>query len=453
MQTRSRTSIPIIGQLIESLAGDVLPTIIEVLRVYFFHHVIKKSSQKDSIKTVVEEVLEIWSKVSIPICLTKNAVRKLQAHLATYRNIIRNTKRCSATQRDREAQFRISITHLFDISQINSFDLIDREDELFLEDQRMNREFVLTQIHQTTNRKADRESIKPTRLEKEANDSGRCAFSELITENEVDSLTLSLSQLSSHDGSIVSHQDLDLHSDDFSCSAEQTYNRQVKRTKTSSADSLLSEDVSMALNRTNISNAKAVHVLSAVAVNRGINNLDDVSLSISTVRRWRISHRNRRATSEKSDFKCKEPLVLHSHGKLLPALSGTPNKEDRIAVILSGQGVEKLLGVPRIDSGKAALIAKVCYSMVDEWNFQNNIVGLSFDTTAVNTGMKSYACVTLERKLGKNLIWLACRHHVFEIICRSVFTTAFGSTDGPSVTLFKRFKAFWHNIDQHNYTA
>ena len=132
MQTRSRTSMPIISQPIESFAGDVLLTIIEVLRVYFFHHVIKKSSQKDSIKTEVEEVLEIWSEVSIPVCLAKNAVRKLQAHLATYRNIIRNTQKCSATQRDREAQFRIAITYLFDISQINSFDSIDRENELFL---------------------------------------------------------------------------------------------------------------------------------------------------------------------------------------------------------------------------------------------------------------------------------------------------------------------------------
>ena len=309
-----------------------------------------------------------------------------------------------------------------------------------MDDQRINREFVLTQIHQTTNKKADRESIKPAKLEKEANDSDQCAVSELITENEVDSLTLPLSQLSSHDGSIVSHRDLDLHSCDFSCSAEQTYDRQGKRTKTSSADSLLSEDVSMALDRTNISNAKVVNVLAAVAVNRGINNLDGVSLSVRTVRRSRIPHRNKKATAKKSDFKCKEPLVLHFNGKLLPAHSGTSNKEDRIAVVVSGQGVEKLLGVPRIDSDTAALIAEVCYSMVDKWNLQNNNVGLSFDTTAVNTGMKNGACVTLEQKLGKNLIGLACRHHVFEIICGSVFTTVFGPTDGPSVTLFKRFK-------------
>lgn len=48
----------------------------------------------------------------------------------------------------------------------------------------------------------------------------------------------------------------------------------------------------------------------------------------------------------------------------------------------------------------------------------------------------------LEQKMKKK--------HVMEIICRDVFKVVFGSTEGPNVTLFKKFQN-WPNIDRSDY--
>jgi len=57
------------------------------------------------------------------------------------------------------------------------------------------------------------------------------------------------------------------------------------------------------------------------------------------------------------------------------------------------------------------------------------------------------ACVLLEQLLEKDLLYLPCRHHISEVILKSVFDVKFGSTSGPNVVIFKRFKEYWSKID------
>jgi len=68
------------------------------------------------------------------------------------------------------------------------------------------------------------------------------------------------------------------------------------------------------------------------------------------------------------------------------------------------------------------------------------VAALSFDTTATNTGRRNGTCVLLEQKLGKDLLYLACRHYVIELILAAAFKTTMGASSGPEVSLFKRFK-------------
>lgn len=69
-----------------------------------------------------------------------------------------------------------------------------------------------------------------------------------------------------------------------------------------------------------------------------------------------------------------------------------------------------------------------------------------FDTTASYFGRLKGACVLLERKLGRNVLFLACRHHIFEIMLQAVFIEAkFAPSSGPDVALFKRFVNNWKN--------
>jgi hypothetical protein len=55
---------------------------------------------------------------------------------------------------------------------------------------------------------------------------------------------------------------------------------------------------------------------------------------------------------------------------------------------------------------------------------------MSFDTTSSNTGATNGAAVILERMLNKQLLHLACRHHVLELIAEAVFSTVFEKSTG-----------------------
>ena len=59
----------------------------------------------------------------------------------------------------------------------------------------------------------------------------------------------------------------------------------------------------------------------------------------------------------------------------------------------------------------------------------------------------------IEKRLGKNLLNLACRHHVMELIAKKAFEECFGTTTAPEVLLFKRFKEWLCKADQSRFLA
>lgn len=58
-------------------------------------------------------------------------------------------------------------------------------------------------------------------------------------------------------------------------------------------------------------------------------------------------------------------------------------------------------------------------------------------------------CTLLEQALGRELVWIACHHHVFELVLSGVFkVTIMGRTSGPEIGLFKRFQKLWPSINK-----
>lgn len=55
----------------------------------------------------------------------------------------------------------------------------------------------------------------------------------------------------------------------------------------------------------------------------------------------------------------------------------------------------------------------------------------------------SAAAVFFEHFLDRSLLYLPCRHHVFELILRLVFETKILATTNPNISLFERFKKGW----------
>ena len=78
--------------------------------------------------------------------------------------------------------------------------------------------------------------------------------------------------------------------------------------------------------------------------------------------------------------------------------------------------MEQLLSVPKLVNGTGEEISNAVVTMIQEWRVESQVKAMCFDTTASNTGRRIGACGVIETKLDKNLLHLACRHHVYEIV-------------------------------------
>lgn len=114
--------------------------------------------------------------------------------------------------------------------------------------------------------------------------------------------------------------------------------------------------------------------------------------------------------------------------------------------------MEKLLGIPKIENSSGENIADATLNFLRHWALDGLVEIVSFDTTATNTGINNGAAYLLEKKLERKLLFLPCRHHISELLVRSVFELNFGKTSGPEVLLFNRFAKYWKNIAATNFT-
>lgn len=85
---------------------------------------------------------------------------------------------------------------------------------------------------------------------------------------------------------------------------------------------------------------------------------------------------------------------------------------------------------------------------------RDGIKGLCFDTAASNTGVYSGTCILVENAIGRELLNLACRQHVSELMLKKVFELNDISKSPVTVMeLFSRFKDFWPQIMKSEYST
>ncbi|GBM77262.1 hypothetical protein AVEN_109488-1 [Araneus ventricosus] len=133
-----------------------------------------------------------------------------------------------------------------------------------------------------------------------------------------------------------------------------------------------------------------------------------------------------------TEFKPDYPLVFHWDGKLLPESFGL-GKVEQLPAYVSGNGTEKILGVPKLSGGGTGQnIAKSVFTLLKQWSVEEKIQALSFDTS-VNAGRLQGAYINLERHVGHELLWLACCHHIVELILAKVYTVCFEPSCSPEI--------------------
>lgn len=163
---------------------------------------------------------------------------------------------------------------------------------------------------------------------------------------------------------------------------------------------------------------------------------------------YAVADRARRKTGKiiadkvKSQWQVPDLITLHWDSKLMPRLTDANIVVERLAVVVGDSDQLKLLGVPQYEPGTdqstGELVSKATCELLQEWKCVDNVVNMTFDTTASNTGHISAACISIQEKLDRSLLWSGCRHHVGELIITHIFNDLkIEVSKSPNVTLFK----------------
>ena len=433
----------LLGNPISELSTARLPRALDVLRLFQFHHVTKGKTVQNSYKMTCDAVIAVWDRAAIPTQRIDSCIRKLSKLHDNYLALKKNRTRQRESDRIKEDIFKGDLEELFDVASKDAMtEIRNEEDREFLRMQRLD--VFSCSIAGADLQTAAKEARKRQREEKKS--LAKVKYSErqagAMHENEA---VGDLSSLSSHESEA---EDEYVPSTSPAAMTASSTSLGTKKSK----NIFQSLEVTGALDRVNLPDRGVVFVAGAVARALG-HDVSEITLSRSSVRRSRIEGRKKAAAAEERECSLMGPLLLHWDGKLLPDVDGSKTTVDRIAIIVTGNGQEKLLEIPKIATGTGESQAKACVDAVAKWNLCSHVKGLVFDTTASNTGLHKGACTRIEEALGVELVWIACRHHVMEVVLSNVFTSLFGATDGPSTALFKRFQKSWPSINKDAYDA
>lgn len=237
--------------------------------------------------------------------------------------------------------------------------------------------------------------------------------------------------------------------DTISDSDSETCSNYVPKIKKQTKSTLTPQLVT-SIDHAGLSNAKAASVVLATA-HFLKQDAAKVPVSSSTIYRQRRKIRHEIAEDIKKTF-CEDLsntfLVLHWDGKILPKWHTVDGNSDKLAVVVSNGKSTKVLGVAELERGTSNEQFSAIEKQLKEWNIEEHIKGISFDTTSVNTGHKSGTCQKLREKYNGNILTLACRHHILEILISAIYSAAMKEqTRSPDISLFVRFRSQWNQIN------
>jgi len=435
--TRKQTEVWLIGQISPSIGTTKLPSKKEVMALFFYCKQQQKQCIREACNSTSEAVLDVWAKAGIPTKYKPDIVMKIKLLFREWINLKKNKEnkaKRSAFLVRKENEWQCSLDSLFDISHSNAMEMITiKEDKDFLSDQRDKCRIgkIGTVDLKLVKKKAAAEKRSLTfksRLKKEQ-DAFRIRQEMTILESSED------------ENSMVPMCN---ENEDTVCKDGDRITP-LKRGRKCMIDAKLAISLDVA----KLSDRKAAKVLIPAMENLG-HDPCKYNLNTSSIRRQRIIQRRKFTENFKASFKSKVPLTIHWDTKMMEDIIGRETV-DRLPIVVSGEEIDLILGVPKLKCGTGEAIASAVCETAADWQICENIKYMSFDTTAVNTGPKSGACMLLEQKMGKEMLWLPCRHHIYELVLEAVVKVSLGTSSGPEILLFKRFQKSWPVINKTNF--
>jgi hypothetical protein len=414
--------------------GSKLPSNGQVLAVLFYNIREVNLTVNESANLAIRECIIFWEKARIPTKSLPNCVKKLVNMYQVWRDLQKNAKKLQDVFKRRREEFVSNLDNLFDIAHADALKLMNiEEDRMFLQRQREpGRAGHLGGVDKKMARKEERARLR--------------ALKEYNRRMKYVSTSTSSASYEPLQEDSSSNSSANIDSENFPTlikSSEPGTSKSVMR------KDFITPKLVAALDRCQLSMRDSVFIIEATIDALGFN-IDEFPISKSSIQRIRTEKRKERAENIKIDFQNEVPdvVTLHWDGKLLPALSAGKSKEERLPIVISYGHKEQLIAVSRLDNCTGKEQAQAIWKAILDWNLENKVQILCCDTTASNTGRLNGACVLLEQKFDREMLFFACRHHVYELVLKAVFEVKIKQvTTSPDIPLFKKLKENWKNID------
>ncbi|XP_074114148.1 uncharacterized protein LOC141537202 [Cotesia typhae] len=364
-------------------------------------------------KNSADKVIELWKINQIPTSEAPNVVKKILRFHSEWLKLQKDFNKKS--DKVKEKEFQTDLEQLFDIVSKNFLKGVDDNiRKLYLDQKFCTHKEILSNIVPASNSTTDMMEIDESNLNQPSTSHG------IVLSGKSESFSTHTLSGTTNSGSDLEYEPP----------------IPTKRAKIN----VLTPEVVSALDRANVSSRNAMFIIAPVLSAVGIK-IEDTTLSYRSIQRARMVQRKDIAQGLKDNFKTHDKYVVHWDGKMLNDLIESKSVE-RLPVLLTAYGTEQLLGVPIMNSGTAVNQTSAILSTLSEWGIIKYVKAMCFDTTAVNTGIHNGTCKEIEKILGRELIWLSCRHHIFEIVLRGAFEVFWPVSSGPNVQMFGRFKNF-----------
>ena len=329
---------------------------------------------------------------------------------------------------------------MFDMMPSNVEDLFEKdrlrepeiraEDIRFVQDQRGERKMKIGKIDKQYVARAEASEIRRKRLQVSA--------SSVQSSSPVDEISTSTS---------TSEVELSIDSDtSLPDKCEKSIHSELEEPEPSTSGAAIARETSLLSKKAHVSVRTQADILKQVTVSSGLKSK---GLSKSNVHR--ISNEIVKGTAEsaREAIRSKQGsnMFLQYDGKIVKEYTkGKKLIQDRLAISVKCGDESSLLGIPPCLDGIGECQTNNIIEVLEEYQLKEEIIGLTFDTTASNTGREKGVNTRINQYLGRPLLHLACRHHMYECHIKNV-SKLFRTSCGPDHPLFKRLSEIFLNIE------
>ena len=452
-KTRQSATIFGLGNAITTkdsmLTGARLPTSRQVLRCLMFYVQEGASENRtkwQSAKLVLSMLVPFYEKANIPMISERKACERMNQLLEDNAKVraIPCNRRSNAASLEKVKQMEDTLSKTFPLWPANAEKIIKNTEDLkFLQSMKGDRSATFGSFDTVLAAKIQR------RRERDQSEAARRLKMVQMSTNTT-KVRLSVSDTSSiSDEADMSESDPNYPlstGDEPSASTSKSHHRTVRTGTTISIppDIIRRPKLVALATRLKMTPAQQAVYTHALIAEAG-GDPSKVYSSYSTADKARRKVGSKIASTCRKQWIPPKFATLHWDSKLMPSLCNKNITEERLTVVVGNTHELKLLGVPSYQPGtdrkSGDIIADLTSDLLRTWHCVDSITNLTFDTTASNTGHISAACVTIQQRLNRALLWSACRHHVGEVILSHVFTDLqIEASKSPDITLFVRFR-------------